>query len=99
MAGDSVGKPAAGPRAGLFLHGSRVCALHHALTNTGASLSAMRTRRGNRELVRQPYLGRIAQTTRRSTQASGRKDAAEGCYAHAQLRCRANAIWPAVSGG
>src|SRR5262245_23614760 len=98
MARDSVGKPAAGPRADLFLYGSRVCALHHAFTDVGAPLSTMRTRRGNRELARQPHLGRVAQAARRSADASGREDAAEGRYAHAQLRCRADAIWPTVSG-
>ena len=43
---------AAGSRADLFLHRPRLCALHHALDDAGAALSAMRPRRGHRRAGR-----------------------------------------------
>ncbi len=81
----------------LFLYRPRLCALHHALADAGAALSAGRPRRGYRELARRPHLGRTAQAARRRAHAEGRQDAAEGHHPDAQLRGRADAVRPAVS--
>ena len=91
-----VGIAAARSRIDLLLHRPRLCALHHALAVGGAALSAMRPRRGDRELAGRAHLGRAAQAAGRRAQARRRQDAAKGHHADAQLRGRADAVRPAV---
>ena len=88
---------AARSRTDLFLHRPRLRALHDALDVGRAALSAMRPRRGDRELAGRAYLGGAAQAAGRRAQAHRGQDATKGHHADAQLRGRADAARPAVS--
>ena len=91
-----LGIAAARGRADLCLSRARLCALHHALADPGAALFPMRARRGDRELAGRAHLAGAARPHRRDPAAGGGHHAAEGHHRHAQLRGRADAIWPHV---
>ena len=86
-----VGIAAARSRPYLFVYRPRLCALRHALGFSGAALSAMRPRRGDRKLARRAHMGRAAQAAGRCAPAARRQDAAKGHHGDAQFCGRADA--------